>query len=208
MELSNRESDTSLIELDLTPISSQENEIYCKCFLCTEEGHSGAWKPIVIYSESSNLELSSDENNDSYSPKINMETQSLFEISKDSEILQESSNSEYLVWEDFSDCNRALNNFLGSEDFNDYSDHSIWEDFFNYNRSLNDFLSSESSEDDYSDYSQNDIELDISEEMAIALRIFKWLTIQYRDFDHAAELRYRANYVLYRNDDQIGDIFD
>ncbi|CAG8662147.1 25383_t:CDS:2, partial [Gigaspora rosea] len=34
------------------------------------------------------------------------------------------------------------------------------------------------------------------------------LSIQYRDYDRATELRYRPNYVMQNNNNQIGDIFD
>ncbi|CAG8773090.1 13980_t:CDS:2, partial [Racocetra fulgida] len=172
MELSKGESNISIIELDLIPIADHENKVYCKCFLCAEEGYDSAWvsKKLSQTSEPSsdendvqinNYKIKSDPNynfsnvdvntdilyeiQDSFLPDIDIEIQNLSETPKYSEISQESSDSEYSIQENFSDCNSALND-LSSEDSEDnYSDYSKCDDFFD----------SESFEDNYSDYSPN-----------------------------------------------------
>ncbi|CAG8529640.1 11950_t:CDS:2, partial [Gigaspora margarita] len=46
-----------------------------------------------------------------------------------------------------------------------------------------------------------------SQQQFVYFSLGQRLSIQYRDYDHATELRYRFNYVI-QNNNQIGDIFD
>ncbi|CAG8811542.1 311_t:CDS:2, partial [Racocetra persica] len=103
IELSEEKNDISIIELDLIPTANRENKVYCKYFLCAEEGYGSTWKSTIAYSEPLNSELSQ---------------------------TSEPSSSSDENDKDFSDCNSALN-VLGSEDPEDnYSNYSKWEDFF------------------------------------------------------------------------------
>ncbi|CAG8744063.1 26647_t:CDS:2, partial [Dentiscutata erythropus] len=97
--LSEKESNNSIIELDLMPIACHKNKVYCKCLLYAEKGYAGAWKNFSNCNRASTNFLSFEDSKNNYS-----------------------NHSEY---EDFFNCNNSLNDFLDSEiSNNSYSDYS------------------------------------------------------------------------------------